>query len=160
MVEKVTFRLNGQECTVLAKTGDSLNKVIRNYLGLTGTKRGCDYGGCGSCTVILDDEAVYSCMIPAQRVANRDVLTIEGLGSDSQMHPIQEAFVRNGALQCGFCTPGIILAAKTFLEANAEPTEEQVRYALSGNICRCTGYVKIIRAVLDAAEALRSKGQK
>jgi carbon-monoxide dehydrogenase small subunit len=128
--------------------------VLRGQLGLTGAKKACGRGECGACTVLIDGKAVNSCLTPAMKAMNRQVLTIEGLGSPGKLHPIQEAFVEHGAVQCGFCTPGMILSAKALLDKNSNPTETEVRVGLSGNLCRCTGYVKIIEAVLAAAERL------
>jgi carbon-monoxide dehydrogenase small subunit len=124
-------------------------------MGLTGVKEACGRGECGACTVLLDGKAVPSCITPAMKVMNKDVLTIEGLGSPGRLHPIQEAFIEHGAVQCGFCTPGMILATKALLDENPYPTEEEVRVGISGNLCRCTGYVKIVEAVLSAAERMK-----
>ena len=124
---------------------------LREALGLTGTNVGCDTSSCGSCTVLLDGESVKACTLLAAQADGREVTTIEGLASDGQLHPIQEAFRRAHGLQCGFCTPGMVMAAASYLEENPSPTEEQVRHALEGNLCRCTGYHNIVQAILDAA---------
>ena len=126
--------------------------LIRQDLGLTGTKKGCGTGDCGSCTIILDGSAVKSCLILAVEVDGSEILTIEGLQSGGKLHPLQEAFIQYGAIQCGFCSPGMMMTAKAFLDRCPEPTEEEVKMALSGNLCRCTGYRKIIEAVLAVAQ--------
>ena len=126
--------------------------LIRQDLGLTGTKKGCGTGDCGSCTIILDGRAVKSCLILAVEVDGSEILTIEGLQSGGKLHPLQEAFIQYGAIQCGFCSPGMMMTAKAFLDRCPEPTEEEVKMALSGNLCRCTGYRKIIEAVLAVAQ--------
>ena len=124
---------------------------LRETLGLTGTNVGCDTSSCGSCTVLLDGESVKSCTLLAAQADGREVTTIEGLASNGQMHPIQEAFRRSHGLQCGFCTPGMVLAAASYLKENPSPSEEEVRHSLEGNLCRCTGYHNIVQAILDAA---------
>ncbi|HYG70817.1 MAG TPA: (2Fe-2S)-binding protein [Actinomycetota bacterium] len=127
---------------------------LREHLGLTGTNIGCDTTSCGSCTVLLDGESVKSCTLLTAQADGREVMTIEGLASDDELHPIQEAFHRNHGLQCGFCTPGMIMAAQSFLKENPSPTEHEVRMALEGNLCRCTGYQNIVKAILDAADRM------
>ncbi len=129
--------------------------VLRGEFGLTGAKDACGRGECGNCTVLLDGKPVNSCITPAMKALNKEVLTIEGLGSPGKLHPIQEAFIEHGAVQCGFCIPAMILSAKALLDDNPNPTEEEVRVGLSGNICRCTGYVKIVEAVLASAQKMR-----
>ena len=124
---------------------------LRETLGLTGTNVGCDTSSCGSCTVLLDGESVKSCTLLAAQADGREVTTIEGLANDGQMHPLQEAFRRNHGLQCGFCTPGMVMAAASYLDENPSPTEEEVRESLEGNLCRCTGYQNIVASILDAA---------
>ena len=124
---------------------------LRETLGLTGTNVGCDTSSCGSCTVLLDGESVKACTLLAAQVDGREVTTIEGMAADGQLHPIQEAFRRNHGLQCGYCTPGMIMAAASYLQENPSPTEEEVRHALEGNLCRCTGYHNIVQSILDAA---------
>ena len=124
---------------------------LRESLGLTGTNVGCDTSSCGSCTVLLDGESVKSCTLLAVQAEGREITTIEGMSSDGQMHPIQEAFHRNHGLQCGYCTPGMIMAAASYLQENPNPTDEQVRESLEGNLCRCTGYHNIVKSILDAA---------
>jgi len=151
----LTVTVNGETVEVAIEPSAMLLDVLRDELGLTGAKEACGQGDCGACTVLLDGKAVNSCMTPAMKAMNKEVLTIEGLGSPGKLHPIQEAFVEHGAVQCGFCTPGMILSAKALLDENPTPTEEEVRVGLSGNLCRCTGYVKIVEAVLAAAEKMR-----
>jgi carbon-monoxide dehydrogenase small subunit len=133
----------------------TLLDVLRQDLGLKGTKRGCDQGHCGTCTVILNGKAVNACTLLAVQADGKSITTIEGLSSGDQLHPLQEAFVDEGAIQCGFCTPGMILSAKALLDEAQEPSEQEIREAISGNLCRCTGYVKIVKAVQKAALATR-----
>lgn len=151
MGEKVSFVLNGKTVAVEVKPNSTLLEVLRGSLKLTGTKKGCARGECGACTVLLDGEPVCSCLVLAPRVDHRDVMTVEGLGTPDHLHPLQEAFVERGAVHCGFCTPGILLSAKALLRDHPNPTEEEVKKAISGNLCRCTGYVPIIRAILATA---------
>jgi len=151
----LTVTVNGETVEVAIEPSAMLLDVLRDELGLTGAKEACGQGDCGACTVLLDGKAVNSCMTPAMKAMNKEVLTIEGLGSLGKLHPIQEAFVEHGAVQCGFCTPRMILSAKALLDENPSPIEEEVRVGLSGNLCRCTGYVKIVEAVLAAAEKMR-----
>lgn len=151
----LTMTVNGETAEVAIEPSTMLLDVLRGELGLTGAKEACGQGDCGACTVLLDGKAVNSCITPAMKAMNKEVLTIEGLGSPGKLHPIQEAFIEYGAVQCGFCTPGMILAVKALLDDNPSPTEEEVRVGLSGNLCRCTGYSKIIEAVLAAAEKMR-----
>lgn len=148
----LTMKLNGEPIEIEIESSAMLVDVLRDQLNLTGTKEACGKGECGSCTVLLDGTAVLSCITPAMKAVNREVITIEGLGAPGKLHPIQEAFIEHGAIQCGYCTPGMVLAAKALLDENPNPTEEEVRIALSGNLCRCTGYVKIVEAVLAAAK--------
>jgi len=136
---------------------ESLNQILRERLGLTGTKKGCDTGGCGSCTVLVDGRAVYSCMTYAVQLGGKNVVTIEGLQDQGRLAPLQQAFVEKGGLQCGFCTPGFIMSAYALLLANPNPTDSQIRDALIGNICRCTGYVKILDSVKAAASSKKSR---
>ena len=151
-MQRVKLKVNGKQEMVYVEPWWSLAQVLREELGLTGLKVGCDQGDCGSCTILLRGKAIRSCLYLAVRAENKDVLTIEGLQSkDGRLDPLQEAFIEHFALQCGFCTPGMILAAKGLLNENPRPTEEEVRQALGGNLCRCTGYVTIVEAVLAAA---------
>jgi carbon-monoxide dehydrogenase small subunit len=150
---QLELELNGRERTVEASKSDVLLDVLRRN-GYTGAKRGCDTGACGFCTVQIDGEPAMSCVTPVTKVADASIETIEGLGSQSELHPIQQAFVDHSALQCGFCIPGMIMRSKALLEENPDPTEREVREALDDNLCRCTGYKKIVEAVLDAADRL------
>ena len=147
MKQLIELKVNGEPYEVAVDSRRTLLEVLRDYLGLTGTKKGCDEGDCGCCTVLMDGKAVPSCLVLAIEAAGKDIVTIEGLASGGQLHPLQEAFVNYGALQCGFCTPGMILSAKALLDENPKPTEEEIRRAIAGNLCRCTGYIKIIEAI-------------
>lgn len=150
------FEVNGVPRDVPDElAGESLLRVLRDELGLTGTKNACEQGECGSCTVTLDGELANACLVPAGQVAGRSVETVEGLASGGGLHPVQAAFVQAGAIQCGFCTPGMVMAARDLLQRNPSPTADEVREGLVGNLCRCTGYAKIVDAVLLAAEELR-----
>jgi carbon-monoxide dehydrogenase small subunit len=159
MPQKVIVQttINGEEKTLLCEPRQSLLEVLREDLGLTGTKEGCSNGNCGACSVQLDGVLVDSCLVLAVETEGKQVNTIEGLATPSQLHPLQQKFLEHAALQCGICTPGFIIAAKSLLEKNPHPTEHEVRYWLAGNLCRCTGYDKIVRAVLDAAETMEAK---
>lgn len=154
-VQLIQLRVNGESHTVVVEPQRTLLDVLRDNLGLTGTKRGCDEGHCGACTVLMDGKAVNSCLTLAIRAQGKEIVTIEGLSAGGRMHPLQEAFVYHGAIQCGFCAPGMILTAKALLDTNPDPTEQEIKAAISGNICRCTGYVKIVEAVKAAAHTLR-----
>lgn len=151
----VSTVVNGDPVEFLAEPGMTLLDVLRDELDLTGTKEGCGSGDCGACSVIVDDRLVCSCLMLAAEAQGRRVATIEGLAQGGHLHPLQQKFLEHAALQCGFCTPGLLMAAKALLDANPDPTETEVRYWLAGNLCRCTGYDKIIRAVMDAAADLR-----
>ena len=144
--------VNGQNHEIPAEPGRTLLDVLRYELGLTGTKEGCGTGSCGSCTVLLDGEAVNSCLVLAVEVEGKEITTIEGLSRQDKLHPLQQAFMDEGAVQCGFCTPGVILTAKAFLDSNPHPAESQIRRAIAGNLCRCTGYDKIVRAIMRATD--------
>ena len=146
--------VNDEEIEFLCEPRQSLLEVLRETLGLTGTKEGCNNGNCGACSVILDGQLVDSCLVLAPEVEGKTVTTIEGIGTGGQLHPIQQAFLENAALQCGICTPGFIVAARVLLDRNPHPSEHEIRYWLAGNLCRCTGYDKIIRAVQAAAETM------
>ena len=150
--------VNGQEEEFLCQPGESLLDVLRDELGLTGTKEGCTTGDCGACSVLMDGRLVPSCMVLAPEVSERSVETIEGVAQGDSLHPLQQKFLEHAALQCGVCTPGFIVAAKALLDKNPDPSEEEARYWLAGNLCRCTGYDKIIRAVLDAAAEMNGNG--
>jgi carbon-monoxide dehydrogenase small subunit len=153
MSQKIRFKVNGVMEEVNVEPGWSLAYVLREVLNLMGTKVGCETGNCGTCTVLVDGKAIKSCLLLAVKAKGKEIVTIEGLkGKEGGLHPLQEAFMEHFAVQCGYCTPGMILAAKALLDENANPTEEEVRRGLSGNLCRCTGYVKIVEAVLAAKE--------
>jgi len=155
LTHDVALRINGRDHRVRVDSNWTLNDVLRNRLDLTGTKRACDYGGCGSCTVLMDGVDVYSCSILAVDAQEKEILTIEGLGTRENLHPLQKSFAHSYAAQCGWCTPGMILSAKALLDRNPTPTEAEVRSALSGVLCRCTGYTSIVNAVLEAASVMR-----
>jgi carbon-monoxide dehydrogenase small subunit len=150
----LTMTINGEAVRLVVEPSAMLIDVLRGRLGLIGVKEACGKGECGACTVLLDGKPVPSCITPAMKALDKNVLTIEGLGSPGKLHPIQQAFIDHGAVQCGFCTPGMILSAKALLDGRPRPTEDEVRVAISGNLCRCTGYVKIVEAVLSAAERM------
>jgi carbon-monoxide dehydrogenase small subunit len=154
MKKLLILRVNGEDYNVFTEPWKTLVRVLRDDLGLTGVKEGCNTGSCGACTVLIDGKAVKSCLVLASQTKGKEILTIEGLGKNG-LHPLQQAFVERFAIQCGFCTPGMILAAKGLLDENPNPTMEDVKLGLSGNLCRCTGYVKIVEAVLAAAEMIR-----
>jgi aerobic carbon-monoxide dehydrogenase small subunit len=147
----VRARVNGQDLDFLCEPRQSLLEVLRDELRLTGSKEGCNNGNCGACNVLLDGRLVNSCLVMGAEVEGRSVTTVEGLATPQGLHPLQQKFLENAALQCGICTPGFLVAAKALLDRNPNPTEQQVRHYLAGNLCRCTGYDKIVRAVLDAA---------
>ena len=152
---RVETTINGEPAEFLCAGQDTLLAALRDTIGLTGTKEGCSTGDCGACSVLLDGRLVPACLVLAAEVQGRAVTTIEGVANRDALHPIQQAFLERAALQCGICTPGFIVAAKALLDANPDPTEQEARYWLAGNLCRCTGYDKIIRAVLDAAAERR-----
>ena len=152
------FVVNGEPYEVVLDPRMTLLELLRDELVLTGTKYGCGSGECGACTVLVDGNPVPSCLILAVTVRGKKILTIEGLAQNNTLHPVQKAFVECGAIQCGFCTPGMILTAKALLEENLKPTRQQVRESLAGNLCRCTGYVKIVDAVISAVEEMRRGG--
>ncbi len=151
MLHEIAFTVNEEPVMLAVKSHHTLLKVLREQLGLTGTKIGCENGECGACTVLLDGEPVNACMVLAVEVEGRKVETVENLNKSGQLHPLQQAFIDTNAIQCGFCTPGMLMMAKGYLAKNPHPTEDEVRQALVGNLCRCTGYVRIIEAVLDVA---------
>jgi carbon-monoxide dehydrogenase small subunit len=151
----IQLTVNGEEYEAVVTPNQTLLEVLREGLALTGTKEGCGEGACGTCTVLLDGKPVRSCLILAVEVQGREITTIEGLAPMGELHPVQRAFVEHGAIQCGFCTPGMILTAKALLDENPNPTEQEARQAISGNVCRCTGYAKIVEAMLKAAEMVQ-----
>ena len=157
MKQTVTICINGQEYTHEVKTSITLLDFIREKACLTGTKKGCDNGDCGSCTVLLDGKAVLSCMMLAVQADGASVLTIEGLSDKEGLHPIQKAFIDSGAIQCGYCTPGMIMSAKALLDSNPHPTEYEIKDAIAGNLCRCTGYAKIVEAIASVASEFGTK---
>ena len=159
MKQPIRLRVNGEDYEVFVEPWKVLSEVLREELDLTGVKEGCQTGECGACTVIVDGKPVRSCMMLIGQAKGKEILTIEGLASNGQLHPIQQAFIDHFAVQCGFCIPGTILTAKAFLDENPAPTEGEVREVLAGNLCRCTGYVKIVEAVLAAAEVMRKEGK-
>jgi len=148
--------VNGEPVEFLCASDETLLSALRNGLGLTGTKEGCGTGDCGACSVIMNDRLVASCLVLAAEAQGAFVTTVEGIAQGETLHPLQQAFLDEAALQCGICTPGFIVASKALLDVHPDPSEEQVRYWLAGNLCRCTGYDKIVRAVLDAAAKMRS----
>jgi len=153
MKHRLFFTLNGDRVETEIESHWSLLQLLRNHLELTGTKEGCGKGECGACTVIVDGKAVNSCLYPAMELEGSKVLTIEGLAdAEGNLHPIQEAFVEHGAVQCGFCTPGMLMSAKALLVEKSKPTEEEIRTAIGGNFCRCTGYIQIIEAIMAASK--------
>ncbi len=161
LMKQIKITVNGQEYDLSVEPNLTLLDLLRERLGLTGTKKGCDEGDCGACTVLLNGKAVSSCLVLAVEANGKDVLTIEGVeleGGDS-LHPLQKAFVENGAIQCGFCTPGMILSAKALLDKNPHPSQTQIRRAISGNLCRCTGYQKIVEAIETVCNGNQAKSK-
>ncbi len=152
MKKEITFTLNKEKVIVEADPKWTLLYLLREILEMTGTKEGCGYGECGACTVIIDGQAVNSCLYPVMEAEGRDIVTIEGLASKTgEMDPVQDAFVKEGAVQCGFCIPGMIMSARALLDEKEKPTEDEIKESIEGNLCRCTGYVKIIEAIKSAA---------
>ena len=149
--------VNGRKVQLVLEGSETLLDCLREHLGLTGTKRGCDEGDCGACTVLVDGLPVNACLVLASEMSGKNITTIEGLRRDNALHPLQEAFIRHNAVQCGFCTPGMILTAAALLDENPNPSEEEIRHHLQGNLCRCTGYSKIVQAVYAVAQG--SSGQ-
>lgn len=146
--------LNGMVITVNYKPGTTLLELLRHNLGLTGAKEGCNHGDCGACTVLLNGKPVASCVTPVEKAIDKEVLTVEGLSTLEKLHPIQEAFIESGAVQCGFCTPGMLMSSVALLNSNNHPSDAEIVSAISGNICRCTGYKKIIEAIKNVADTL------
>ncbi|HIE25851.1 TPA: (2Fe-2S)-binding protein [Candidatus Poribacteria bacterium] len=155
MYKEIELNVNDQAYQLRISPNETLLDVLRDRLRLTGTKRGCDMGECGACTVIMSGKTVYSCSVLAVESSGKSITTIEGLSENGKLHPIQQAFIDNGAVQCGFCTPGMILSTKVLLDDNPNPSGEEIRAGISGNLCRCTGYSKIVEAIHDAASRLR-----
>jgi carbon-monoxide dehydrogenase small subunit len=154
MKKNITLKVNGQSYSLDVDAKDLLLDVLREQIGLTGTKEGCGTGECGACTVLVDGTPVNSCLYFAIRAEGKEILTIEGLGTEAHLHPLQQAFIDNDGVQCGFCAPGMLLSAKALLDKNPNPTEHEIREGIAGNICRCSGYVKIVKAVQQAAAEL------
>ena len=155
----VTCTINGDQAEFLCRGDQSLLDALRDAVGLTGVKEGCATGDCGACSVILDGRLTCSCLVLAPEVDGADILTVEGMGGPDGLHPLQEAFLEGAALQCGVCTPGFLVAGKALLDRNPDPTEEEVRYAVAGNLCRCTGYDKIVRSILAAADEMKAASE-
>jgi carbon-monoxide dehydrogenase small subunit len=153
--KEIRFTLNGKPYALSVKPWRTLLELIREDLSFTGTKEGCGQGECGSCTVIMGGQTVNSCLVPALEADNQEIITIEGLVDGDHLHPIQDAFVEQAGMQCGFCTPGMIISAKALLDKNPNPSEEEIREGIAGNFCRCTGYTKIIESISAAAEAMK-----
>jgi carbon-monoxide dehydrogenase small subunit len=152
--QAIELKVNGDTYDVLVAPNQTLLEVLREKLGLMGTKRGCDLGACGACTVLLDGKAYLSCVMLALDAVGKEIVTIEGLSGNGDLHPLQQSFVELGGLQCGFCTPGIIMTAKSVLDEDPHPTEQSLKKKLAGNLCRCTGYKKVVEAVMDAADKM------
>jgi carbon-monoxide dehydrogenase small subunit len=150
----IKFKINGIEYALDTDPGKRFLDVLREDMGLTGTKEGCGEGECGACTIIVDGAAVNSCLLMSGQMDGKEIITIEGLENDGELDRLQKAFISNGAVQCGFCTPGMLMSSKALLMKNPHPTEEEIRIALSGNLCRCTGYTKIVAAVKEAAKEI------
>jgi len=157
MKKKINLTLNGKKMALEVPSHRLLLDLLRDEIGLTGTKEGCGTGDCGACTVLLNGRPVNSCLIFSGELEGADLVTIEGLKIGPELHPVQQAFIQDGGVQCGYCTSGMLMMAKALLDENMSPTEEEIRFALSGNLCRCTGYAKIVQAVQDAAAELRAK---
>ena len=158
--KKIKFKLNGTWMDVATDIDRMLLDLLREDLGWTGTKKGCEMGECGACTVMMNGRAVLSCLTPALKADAAEIVTVEGLADGDRLHPLQEAFWEKGAVQCGYCTPGMLLSAKALLDENKAPTQQEVKQALSGNLCRCTGYTKIVRAVQSASKKLQAKNRR
>jgi len=157
MKKNVNLKVNGEDYPVAIDVKDRLLDVIRDKIGLTGTKEGCGTGECGACTVLIDGIPINACLYLAVRAEGKDILTIEGLGDPAHLHPLQQAFIHTAAVQCGFCAPGMLLSAKALLDRNPDPSEQEIRQGIAGNLCRCTGYAKIIKAIQLAAAILQDE---
>jgi len=160
MKEVVSLRVNGETYTLALEPNVTLQEVLREHLGLTGTKKGCDGGECGACTVLMDGMTVNSCLVLAMATRGKEITTIEGLARGGHLHPLQKAFHELGAIQCGYCSPGMILSAKALLDRNPNPSRMEIQRAISGNLCRCTGYVKIIEAIEATAFSIREAARE
>jgi carbon-monoxide dehydrogenase small subunit len=152
------MKVNGRDVEVQVDPTWTLLRVLREKLGLTGTKKGCELGDCGACTILLDDKAVNACLVMALQAEGKEVETIEGLGTPDRLHPLQKSFIQHSAVQCGFCTPGMLLSAVALLRNNPHPSVEEIKRSISGNLCRCTGYAKIVRAIQDVSDFREEKG--
>ena len=148
----LTMKVNGEEVKVAVKPTWTLLRVLRQELGLTGTKKGCEQGDCGSCTIILDARSVNACLVLALQAQSKEIETIEGMGTPDRLHRLQESFIKNGAVQCGFCTPGMLMSARAMLRENPSPNLQEIKRGISGNLCRCTGYTKILKAIQDVSK--------
>ena len=148
----LTMKVNGEEVKVAVKPTWTLLRVLRQELGLTGTKKGCEQGDCGSCTIILDGRSVNACLVLALQAQSKEIETIEGMGTPDRLHRLQESFIKNGAVQCGFCTPGMLMSARAMLRENPSPNLQEIKRGISGNLCRCTGYTKILKAIQDVSK--------
>jgi carbon-monoxide dehydrogenase small subunit len=153
-MQAINLYINGEDYPVLIESNNTLLEVMRDKLGLTGTKEGCNCGDCGTCTVLVDGQPVLACLTFAKRMEGREILTIEGLAQGKKLHPLQQAFVIRGSIQCGFCSPGMILTGKALLDYNPRPSREEIKKAIAGNLCRCTGYIKIFDAIEEASEKI------
>ena len=152
MKKMICLTINGKEYELAVSPNMTLADLLRQELLLTGTKKGCELGECGTCTVIMNGRSVNSCLVLAVQASGKDIITVEGLETEQGLHPLQKKFIENGAIQCGFCTPGMLLSAKTLLDKNPKPSEQEIRTAISGNLCRCTGYQKIVESIKDVSE--------
>jgi carbon-monoxide dehydrogenase small subunit len=157
---QVTLNVNGKEYPLEVKANEILLNVLRDTLGLMGTKYGCGIGECGACTVLLDGRSILSCQTLAFTADGKKITTIEGIELDGSLHPLQQAFIDEGAVQCGYCTPGMILSAKALLDINSNPSNQEIKQAIRGNLCRCTGYTNIVRAIKTASEKIKNQGRK
>jgi carbon-monoxide dehydrogenase small subunit len=157
--EEITLKVNGINYRMSIEPRRTLVEVLRETLGLTGTKKSCNEGDCGACTILMDGRPVASCLVLAIDAQGKEILTIEGLSEGQKLHPIQEAFLKHGAIQCGFCTPGMVMSAKALLDENPEPTTTEIRKAISGNLCRCTGYQHIVDSIMAASKMMQKKSQ-
>ena len=155
-MNSINLKINGEDCPVDVRAHWSLAYVIREKVGLTGTKTGCEMGTCGSCTILMDGKPIFSCLRMAVDAEGHELTTIEGIESDGELHPLQQTFIDDHGMQCGYCTPGMIIAAKALLDENSDPTEHEVKRAIGGHLCRCGTYVRIVRSIMNAAEIARS----